>query len=335
MMNPGTKKNSVLKIPGLLWLLAMIVSVCGLHAQQDAEYSMYMFNGQYINPAYTGSKGTPSIMAIYRHQWTQIEGAPRSFNLSGQGAFKRDQYAIGGTLHYDQLGPEKKYKMDVDFAFRIRVRNPDNIMAFGIRTGLMYYYVQPENYRPVNSLPLDPILEETYKTLMPNFGFGIHAYGKRYYVGVSLPHLLNLSLRNTGEVAFNGGDSRQFRHVFATVGVVLGKEYGRVKVKPSVLYKYSVNSPWDFDFNLSLLLIDRLWLGASYRTGGDHDSRRGESITGIVKFKASRQLEIGYAYDHAMSELGDFNNGSHEIMIGFDFGANNKNFVTPRYIRYF
>jgi hypothetical protein len=102
-----------------------------------------------------------------------------------------------------------------------------------------------------------------------------------------------------------------------------------------VLYKYSSNAPWDFDINLSFLFIDRLWLGASYRTGGDYENRRGESIIGIVKFKATQQLEIGYAYDHTLSQLGDFNNGSHEIMIGFDLSKNNKQFVTPRYIRYF
>ena len=316
-----------MKLKKLLLIIAVCFGAFSMQAQQDAEYSMYMFNGLYLNPAYAGSKGFPAITAIYRHQWTQIEGAPRSF--------KRDQYALGGTLHYDQLGAEKKYKADIDFAFRLKIKNPENIIAFGVRAGVMHYSVQPENYRPVSSQPLDPILEEQYSTLVPNFGFGIHAYGKRYYVGLAIPHLLNMSLRTTGEVVFGDDVSKQFRHVFATAGVVIGKEYGVVKVKPSVLYKYSVQSPWDFDINVSLLFIDRLWLGASYRTGGDYGNRRGESIIGIMKFKATQQLEIGYAYDHTLSGLGDFNTGTHEIMIGFDFGTKNKQYVTPRYIRHF
>ena len=113
---------------------------------------MYMFNGLYLNPAYAGSKESPNLVAVYRHQWNQIEGAPRSFNISGHSPFKRDQYALGGTIHYDQLGAEKKYKVDFDFAYRIQVKNPDNRIAFGIRAGVMYYHVQPENYRPGNWL---------------------------------------------------------------------------------------------------------------------------------------------------------------------------------------
>ncbi|MCP4120815.1 MAG: type IX secretion system membrane protein PorP/SprF [Bacteroidetes bacterium] len=324
-----------MKLKQLLFIVSIFFGAFNLQAQQDAEYSMYMFNGLYLNPAYAGAKEGPTIMAIYRHQWSQIEGAPRSFNISGHSPFKRDQYALGGTLHYDQIGPEKKYKADIDFAFRIQVKNPDNKISFGVRTGLLFYHVQPENYRPLSTYPLDPTLEENYKTYIPNFGFGIHAYGKRYYVGIGLPHLLNMSLKNAGEVVFNDEDSRQFRHVFVTAGGVIGKEFGKVKVKPSVLYKYASNAPWDFDVNLSFLFIDRLWLGASYRTGGDYDNRRGESIIGMLMFKATQQLEIGYAYDHTLSRLGDFNTGTHEVMIGFDFGQNKKQFVTPRYIRYF
>lgn len=329
-MNIRTKIIAVTMV-----MLLCVTGTSKLQAQQDAEYSMYMFNGLYLNPAYAGAKEAPTLMAIYRHQWSGLEGAPRSFNVSAHSPFKRNQYALGGTLHYDQLGAEKKYKADIDFAFRINVKNEDNKISFGIRTSLLYYTVRPENYQPDYGLGSDNVLDQNYNLLIPNFGFGVYASGKRYYVGVGLPHLINLSLRNKANIVLNDEDAKQFKHVFATAGVVIGKEYGKVKVKPSILYKWSQNAPMDFDFNLSFLFVDRFWLGASFRTGGDRDNRRGDSIIGIAKFKVTQGLEIGYAYDHTLSKLGDFNNGTHEVMIGYEFGGRGKQFVTPRYIRYF
>ena len=316
-------------------LIAFLGCSNQLHAQQDAEYSMYMFNGLYLNPAYAGSKEVPTIMAIYRHQWSGLEGAPRSFNMSGHAPFKRDQYALGGTLHYDQLGAEKTYKADFDFAFRIPIKNEDNKLSFGVRAGVQYYRVEPENYQPDWGLGFDPVLNESYSSIIPNFGFGIRMSGKRYYVGVGMPHLLNLSLKNHSRLSLDDTEAKQFRHLFATAGVVIGKEYGKVKFKPSILYKYAQQSPMDFDINLSLLFVDRFWVGVSWRSGGDYENRRGESIIGIVKFKPIQHLEIGYAYDHTLSELNPFNSGTHEIMIGVEFGGKGKQFVTPRYIRYF
>lgn len=316
-------------------LLLCLTGNTKLQAQQDAEYSMYMFNGLYLNPAYAGSHEAPTLMAIYRHQWSGLEGAPRSFNLSGHSPFKRDQYALGGTIHYDQLGGQKKYKVDVDFAFRIPIKNEDNKISFGVRAGVLYHRVDPGMFQPEWGLGSDQVLSQQYNTIIPNFGFGVHATGKRYYVGIGLPHLLNLSLKRNASIELLD-DAKQFKHVFATAGVVIGKEYGKVKVKPSILYKWSQNSPMDFDINLSLLFIDRFWVGASWRTGGDYDTRAGESIIGILKFKATQNLEIGYAYDHTLSKgLSPFNNGTHEIMLGWEFGGKGKQFVTPRYIRYF
>lgn len=235
--------------------LVVILGMTTAQAQQDAEYSMYMFNGLYINPAYAGAKEAPTVMAIYRHQWNKIDGAPRSFNASAHSPFKKDQYALGGTIHYDQLGDEKKYKIDLDFAFRIPLKNEDNKISIGIRSGLLFYNVSPQNYQPDYGNGFDPTLEESYRTYIPNFGFGIQATGKRYYVGVSLPHLLNMNLKNESNIVLNSEEAKQFKHLFVTAGVMLGKEYGKVKFKPSILYKWSQQSPMDFDFNLSLIHI--------------------------------------------------------------------------------
>lgn len=325
-----------MKLKNLILIIA--IALCGtatVNAQQDALYSMYMFNGVFLNPAYVGTKGGPSLTAMYRHQWSGFEGAPRSFNVSFDTPFKKELYAVGATMHYDRLGDEQKIKVDFDFAFKIKIKNESNKIALGIRGGLMHYQVKPENYQPADGVSFDQVLEQDYNALLPNFGFGIYAYGKRYYVGASIPHLINVNFRSNTEFIDEDEVARQFRHIFATAGVVLGKENGKIMFKPSILYKWSSNAPMDFDFNFSVLFFNRFWTGVSYRIGGDMDNKKGEALIALVKFKATQLIEIGYAYDHTLSKLTPFNSGSHELMIGFDFSAKSQQFVTPRYIKYF
>ncbi len=248
---------------------------------------------------------------------------------------RNGQYALGAALHYDQLGFERKYKADLDFAFRVHVRGPEHRLSFGLRAGLLHHEVQPGNYRPDDALPPDMVLDQVYRSTVPNASFGIHAYGRRYFAGISFPYLLSARGNGPEDVVFNHSEQQQFRRVLVSAGGVFGREYSRVKVKPSVLYSYASHAPFDLDINLNLLLIDRIWIGGSYRIGGDRSDGKGASLVAVCKFKATQQLEIGYAYDHTLSGLGSLSGGSHEIMMSFELHRERSHLVTPRYIRYF
>lgn len=303
---------------------------------------MYMFNGLYTNPAYAGSKGGPYVSGIYRHQWVGIPGAPRSTSIGFHTPFKKDQNAMGVLLRQDKLGLTDIYGADISYAYRIKIKN-DLRLALGLQAGVNYYNNRLGD-ASLTDVNVDEVFSVSKRLTLPNFGAGLYLSNSRFYVGASAPHLLNLSLTKKFWNAAGKDNlvAKQYNHYFATAGVVIGKG-DKVKFKPSVLMKFSQNAPIDFDINASVLLVERVWLGASYRIGGDLYNTtgkrvvaRGESIIGIAKFLATKRLEIGYAYDFTLSNLQGYNTGTHEVMLGYDFGKKNtQRFVTPRYVNYF
>lgn len=320
----------------VIFTLTMLAAVfTGVKAQQDPAYSMYMFNGLFINPAYAGSHEVISVMGIYRHQWVGIDGAPRTANLSMHTPFRKDQYAIGGVISNDKIGLSNTFSVTPSFAYRLRLPK-DNRLCFGIQAAFTYFYQGNTKADLIN--PVDNSFSVNENLFVPNIGFGIYAYGKRYYIGVSAPHLMPSSLsKKVGVLKYNDAVARIYNYYVFTAGYVFGKDPSIVKFRPSLLMKWQKGLPKNipqFDISLALLFIDRLWVGVSYRTGGT-EKYYGQSVIGFLAFKCTPQLQIGYAYDGEISALNKFTSGTHEIMIGYDFWYNKKRFVTPRYVKYF
>lgn len=326
------------------------LSLSAAKAQQDPEYNMYMFNGLYINPAYAGSQEVISTMGIYRHMWVGIQGAPRTANISVHSPLRKDQYALGGTISNDRLGLTNVFTVTPAFAYRIRIKN-DIKLALGVQVSLAHFQNRLSEgigYDVNNPNTVDNVFSQNLNLFVPNFGAGLYLSGKKFFVGFSVPHLLPSSLAKNLkiETGSNTSISKLYNHYLVTAGYVFGKEASIVKVKPSFLLRYQAglvkNIP-DFDFNLGLLFIDRIWVAATARTGGDKFNNAGtkrkdfnlEGIIGMVEGKITPQLRLGYAYHAALTDLGAYHRGSHEIMLGYDFWYDKKRFVTPRYVKYF
>ncbi|MCW3126281.1 MAG: hypothetical protein JWO03_1939 [Bacteroidetes bacterium] len=320
-----------------------------VNAQQDAEYNMYMFNGLYINPAYAGSQDVVSVMGIYRHQWAGMDGAPRTVNASVHSPLRREQYALGLTISNDRLGLTNSFNATGAFAYRIRLKK-DNILAIGVQFGATYY--QQRNTEAITpSTNYDYLFSVNTNLWLPNVGAGIYAYGKRYFAGFSLPHMVPFSLSDKWRLGTSDAVAHQYNYYLLTAGYVFGKDASIVKVRPSFLMKYQKGLPYDvpnFDFNLGLLFIDRIWVIGGVRTGGEAFSILGdnkqtvkqkpfnlEGIVGIVQAKVTPQLSVGYSYQYSLSKLRSYETGTHEIMVGYEFWYNKKRFVTPRFVKYF
>lgn len=309
-------------------------------AQQDAHYSLYMFNGLYLNPAYAGSHEVLDMMAIYRHQWAGIDGAPRTGNGSIHAPLRRNQYALGLTISGDRLGLTRNFTATGAFAFRIPVKKSK--IALGIQASGTYYAQRNAEAIPAELQAQgysDAIYAVDRNVFIPNVGAGIYVYGKRYYVGLSAPHLIPMKLDKGVAASLSKGIARQYNHYLLTAGYVFGKNTSPVKVRPSFLMKYVQGLPKnipDFDGSLALLFVDRFWLGATYRVAAGTDNRTGTAA--IVWFEAliTQRLRIGYGFDYALSGLNKFARyGSHDIMIGYEFNNKNKRYVSPRYVNYF
>jgi type IX secretion system PorP/SprF family membrane protein len=320
----------------LLFSAFILFAVLGAKAQQDPAYSMYMFNGLFINPAYAGSHEVISLMGIYRDQWVGIQGAPQTANVSVHSPLRRDQYALGLTVSNDNLGFSNTLNFTPSFAYRLRLPN-DIRLSFGVQAAFAYYYQNNGKAQTVDNLP-DNSFGLNEKLFVPNFGAGIYAYGKRFFIGFSVPHLLPSGLgRKITVVTGNQLIAKMYNQYIFTAGYVFGKDAAIVKFRPTILMKYQQglykNIP-QFDISPALLFVDRFWLGVTYRTGGDF-AYFGQSIIAFMQVKVTPQLQIGYAYDAELSSLRHYTSGSHEIMIAYDFWYDKKRFVTPRFIKYF
>jgi len=313
-----------------------------IQAQQDMTFSMYNFNPLFVNPATAGYQDKPWLSALGRYQWVGIDGAPRSTVISYQTPLKNENLAIGALVKYDALGLMKNIGLDLSFAYRIKI-NDDTRLSLGLM-GSMFHYNHLR--RDAVTGVTDPTAVNNVSAWIPNFGGGAYLFNHRYFVGVSVPHLLSLKIQDPQAAAVGNTLSRIYTHYFGSVGYVFGKDDG-VKFKSTAFFKMSENSSSNIDINANILLQERFWFGLGYRTGGDVinpngdfqslGSLRGESVVATFKMMATNFMEVGYAYDYPVSDIDRVTSGSHEIYVGMELGkrVDRLRYVSPRYVNYF
>ncbi len=295
-----------------------------VQAQQDPMYSMYMFNGLAINPAYAGSRDRPAITALYRHQWTGLQGAPRTFVAAGHAPLLNDKIGLGLTIVNDQISIFNTVTVMGSYAYRFKIKEKGRL-ALGLNVTLNNFRARWQDLT-LNDVADQAFLTSKANVVSPNFGAGIYYYWQdKFYVGVSIPHFLNMSLSDHLSVEGTDMVARQWKHYFYTFGVVfdISKD---VKFKPSLLFKHVQNAPFQADLNAAFLFKESFWIGASYRTG--------DAVVLMTEYLFNKGVRIGYAYDITLSELNNYSSGTHEIMVGYEF-IKKDTYLTPRRMSYF
>jgi type IX secretion system PorP/SprF family membrane protein len=313
----------MIRIFSTLFLLIACSFSSFLYAQQDAQYTQYMFNSLVINPAYAGTRDAVSLTALYRHQWTGFDGAPRTFSASIHSPVG-DKMGLGFFMEADKIGVHNRVSAYGSYAYRIPTSEKTQL-SIGLDAGILYYTSNwADAPNPID--PSDPQLANTVSNVIPNFGLGAYWYGDRHFIGFSVPHLLNNRLDDNDVLNYV---SKYDMHYFLTAGYVFDMGES-VKFKPTVLLK-SVPSkaPLEADVNLNFLFKEAFWLGVGYHTGS--------GIAAILQYEFANNLRLGYAYDFNLSKLSNTNSGSHEIMLGWDFARAKKatkdkgKVLSPRY----
>lgn len=299
--------------------LAALAAAIAASAQQEVMVSQYMFNGLFLNPAYAGSHGYASSSLLHRSQWMQVEGAPRTSMLAIDGPLMGNRMGLGFSLVHDQIGISRDLDLSGHYAYHLRV-GPRSKLALGLRGGISVYSarVTELRYWDVN----DPMYQaDIVNQPVGKFGFGLYWYNATSYVGLSVPTIYADDGRLTLE-APESLDHYFTQHFYLHAGKVfpLGEN---LDIKPSTLVKYTANAPIEADVNCNLLYRERVWIGIGYRTG--------DALVTMLEYQVSPQLRIGYAYDMTTSRLRTYSTGSHEVMLGFDFGRDLIRIKTPRY----
>ena len=294
----------------LIGIFVLISSISTVFAQQDPQYTQYMYNMNILNPAYAGSKGVTSIGLLGRTQWVGVDGAPKTATLSINGPVGNN-VGLGFSVIHDEIGPVKEDNVYADFSYTLNLSEEDKF-AFGIKAGATFL-----NVREVITVDVDP-LNVPVSLIAPNFGVGLMYYNDRFYAGLSVPNFIES--RYLDKKNGISSTASEKTHYFLTSGYVFDLDEN-LKLKPSTMLKATPGAPLSIDLSLNLLIQEKVELGLSHRLD--------DSISGMIGFNVNQDLRIGYAYDYTTSNFGVFNSGSHEIMILFDL--NKKKIKSPRF----
>ena len=305
-----------------LYIISLTLLSLFAKSQQEVQNSLYMFNPSIVNPAYAGSRDALSGIVDYRQQWVKWDGAPTTAMLCLHSPLKMDAVALGLNIVNDKIGATNNTAMYGDFAYRIHLNkgkfgtNNKQTLSFGLRIGGDYYASNLSKLRAPDAN--DNIQNgNNYSQFLFNVGAGVYYYGKKHYIGFTVPKLIqNQKLDITNFTA------KQSVHYYFVAGYVFTIN-PMVTFKPTVQLKYTQNAPLSAEVNASFLFMDKFWIGAMYR----HKAAIGANIM----YQANDVLKVGYAYDLTTTSMVNNSPSSHELMLGFDLRRNRSSFKTPRY----
>ena len=299
----------------LVILLFTILLASQGNAQQDPQYTQYMYNMNIINPAYTGSTEGLSVGALYRSQWVGLDGGLETFTFNVHSPVGK-QVGLGLSVISDQIGPVKETNAYIDFSYTIPLGTVTKL-AFGIKGGFTFHDIGLIGLDVIDDF--DPNFQSNINEMTPNVGAGVYFYKpNKYYISVSVPNILNGVHLDTNGTKI--GSEKE--HFFAAAGYVFDLSEN-FKLKPHTLLKYATNAPVSYDINANVFMYNMVEVGLGYRLQ--------DSFSGMINFQVSNNMRIGYAYDAIQSDLDIVTNSSHEIFINFDLNFSKKVSRSPRY----
>jgi len=312
------------RILSLLPLLLLLAAPA--LAQQQAQYSQYMNNNYILNPGATGVEDYIDLKASYRTQWAGLEGAPKTYYVSGSSSLApwrgtskhplrerpRSFHAVGGLVYNDVTGPTSRLGVYGSYAYNAVLTRTIRL-ALGASVGMQQFAVDGQllNF-------YDPTTQAaSAASRVVDASAGLWLYSPNFYLGLSGAQLFGNTLDfsyGPNQVGAGAPGNSLRRHYFATAGVrlPLSEDFSLV---PSVLLKSVNPAPLSLDVNAKLKYRDLLWVGASWRAF--------DSIVAMAGL-SYEQFTLGYSYDAGTSQLAGYNAGSHEILIGLRLKKKNQ-----------
>ncbi len=306
-------------IPTILLLLLVAV----VSAQDQAQYNHYISNQGVLNPAYNGTRDVISGLVIHRSQWVGMDNAPMNQAINVHGPIEDTNLGVGVVLENDRLGFSNNFNFMGAGSYKLKMGRGE-FLSLGLQLGLTSNVY--DGTKAITGSYGDPMFQRKESILGFNFGVGAYYYNDQYFAGFSVPRFFSPSFDQTGddEGAFKNTVNFEGLHSYWYGGYIF--DWGDVKVKPSALIRTVVGAPLTFDVSCNVLLNERIWVGASYRSISE--------VVLLTEFIINRQWTVRYSFDYSLSTLGKYGNlGSHEIGLQFDFSFNKR--AGMRSIRYF
>jgi type IX secretion system PorP/SprF family membrane protein len=297
-----------------LYIILAFLFVVQMQAQQDPQYTQYMYNMNVVNPAYAGSYEGVAVGMLYRSQWVGLEGAPKTGTFAIHSPVGK-KVGLGLSFISDEIGPVRETNAYADFSYTLPM-GANNKLAFGLKAGATFHDIG------LGSLELsdaDDDLFQDISEVTPNIGAGVYFYKpNKYYISASMPNILNATHLDAN--GLNIGSETQ--HLFAAAGYVFNLSEN-FKLKPHAMLKTAFDAPTSFDVNANVFMYDIVEVGVGYRLE--------DSFSGMINFMVTPRLRIGYAYDAIQSDLDYATSSSHEVFINFDIAFPKRVSRSPRY----
>ncbi|WP_158963003.1 PorP/SprF family type IX secretion system membrane protein [Myroides fluvii] len=293
-----------------------VLSFQQINAQQDPQYTQYMYNPATINPAYAGSVDRVQIFGQYRTQWVGLEGAPKTTHLSVTTPLTDTGLGMGFHFKNDHLGVTDQNSLAIDLAYTVNL-NYDYKLAFGLKGAGSLLDVNYDKLHIYDGT--DPITEKNISNkFSANVGAGVYLYSDKAYVGLSVPMILSSNRYNDKEYKI----MNEKAHFYLMGGYVFDLNH-EIQFKPAALVKVVPGAPLQVDLTANVLFYEKFTLGAAYRWDA--------AVSGLAGFQVTDGLFVGYTYDADTSKLKNYHSGSHEIFMKFELSNKKKRKVAPRF----
>lgn len=293
------------------FVLMLVLSTIKSSAQQDPQFTNYMYNTLSVNSAYAGSRGHLSVLALQRTQWVGIDGAPQTQTLSIETPVGKN-VGLGLSFVKDKLGPSEEYYLDANISYTVKLSDKSKL-SFGMKGGGRFYNVDLfDGFQEASDVA------SINGKFLPTIGAGIYWRNEKSYIGIAVPNFLTQRHYDLSADVI----SAERLHYFLIAGKVFNISE-RVKFKPSFLGKFVSGSPFIADFSANFMFYDAFRIGLAYRWD--------DSVSALLGLQISPKLLLGYAYDLTTTRLGDFNAGTHEIFLRFELITREKQLKSPRF----
>lgn len=284
------------------------------HAQQDAQFTQYMYNTINVNPAYAGSRGALSIFALHRTQWVGLDGAPVTNTISVNTPLNNSNLGLGVSVINDKIGPIDENTISADLSYTLPT-SENYKLSFGLKATANLFNLNTNELDPLDAD--DPSLQN-FNNFSPNIGAGLYLHSNKAYVGFSVPNFIETNRYDDNQVKI----FKEKMNYYLIGGYVFDLS-SEVKFKPAFISKVVEGAPFQMDLSGNFMFNNKFVVGVAYRWSA--------ALSAMVGFQVSEGLYIGYGFDNETTNLKNYNSGSHEVFLRYEIFKNVDKITTPRF----
>lgn len=299
----------------IIILFVWILATANTFAQQDAQYTQYMYNTININPAYAGSRGVLSVFGLHRTQWVGLDGAPVTNTVSINTPISGTNLGMGLSFVNDRIGPTDENAISADISYTVKTSETFKL-SFGIKATANIFNLDINKLNPADQG--DPRFQDLNSNFTPNLGAGAYFHSDKMYIGLSIPNFFETHRYDDNSVSVN-----QERMNFYLIGGYVFDLSPSIKFKPAFLMKAVNGAPLQADLSGNFLFNDKLTLGVAWRWDA--------AVSAMAGFQITEGLFIGYGYDLETTKLSKYNSGSHEVFLRFELFNKFNKVTSPRF----